>query len=608
MWTSKLFWKILLASVGPILLTAAALAWIVSVQQEKALKQELLGRLQVSALLLGSAVVDADRATNTDEEKQKVFEVVKRLGKETDTRYTVIDLDGTVIADSEKATYAEVVGMENHASRPEIRDAIVHGSGVSERFSRTMMRDFIYVAVHSTTEPDAPVMRASISMDETRQQVNQMQQLIWQIAGTVSVIAVIVTAYLVSRIVRPILRLTAAAEAMAANEDSHEIVTGGRDELGTLASSFKRMRSEVVRRISELRSHSEQMSAVLGGMVEGVVAVDADTRIVFANDSAGQLLGFSPAHATGQLLLSIVRDDELHRTVLNVLSSKGVVESRIDNFGPKKAVFVVVATPLPGEPCPGVVVVFDDVTERRRLESLRQEFVANVSHELKTPLSSIKAYSETLREGAINDENNNLLFVTRIEEQATRLQQLIMDLLSIARIESGQQTFEADDVNVQSVIDAIVEHHRATADAKSVRLVVDAAVDPPMFARIDEEALRQILDNLIDNAIKYTAAEGTVTIRLRNENEFLSLHVIDSGIGIESDKQERLFERFYRVDKARSRELGGTGLGLSIVKHLAQFFGGSVGVSSEYGKGSDFWVKLPSSQPTALASENRSAN
>lgn len=600
MWSSKLFWKILLTSLGPILLTAAVLVWLVSTQQERALKAQLLWRLQVSALLLGSATVDSERVPKTEEEKLKIFEMVRRLGQETNTRYTIILRNGAVLADSEKSTFAEVLRMENHGSRPEVVDSIKYGTGFSERFSRTMQYDSVYVAVLADAKPDAPIMRASISISETQKQIDEMQQLILQIAGTVSVIAVIVTAYLVSRIVRPILRLTAAAEAMEKNEEHQEVLAGGRDELGVLANSFNRMRSEVARRISELRLHSEQMSAVLGGMVEGVVALDSDMRIIFANDAAGQYLGFSPSHATGQLLLTIVRDEELHRTVENVLSSKGVVETRIDNFGPQKAVFVVVATPLPGEPCPGVVVVFDDVTERRKLESLRQEFVANVSHELKTPLSSIKAYSETLREGAINDEKNNLLFVTRIEEQATRLQQLIMDLLSIARIESGQQTFEADDVNVLSVIKPIVEHHEATAEAKNVHLVVDVDDHTPLFARIDEEALRQILDNLIDNAIKYTAADGIVKLRLDLENDFLTLHVIDTGIGIETEKQSRLFERFYRVDKARSRELGGTGLGLSIVKHLAQFFGGSVGVSSEFGKGSDFWVKLPRSQQKLL--------
>lgn len=600
MWSSKLFWKILLASVGPILLTAAALASLVAAQQQKSLREEILDRLHVSALLLRSAALESNRIPESDEEKRKIFETVRRLGQETDTRYTIVAPDGTVLADSEK-TNAEVALMDNHGSRPEILASLELGIGSSERFSRTMRRDFIYLAVHPVVDPNAPVVRASISLDETQQQLNELRRLIWQITGTVSVIAVIITAFWVSRIVRPIVRLTAAAEAMAENEDHQELLVGGRDELGTLAKSFNRMRSEVVRRLYELRAHSEQMSAVLGGMVEGVVAVDAESRIIFANDSAGQFLGFSPATATGQLLLNIVRDEGLHQTVTQVLSSKGVVESQIENFGPKRAVFVVVATPLPGEPCPGVVVVFDDVSERRRLESLRQEFVANVSHELKTPLSSIKAYAETLQEGAINDQQNNLLFVTRIEEQASRLQQLIMDLLSIARIESGQQTFEASDVDVLNVINAIVDHHTATAKAKGVSLSIDAVDEPMLFARIDEEALRQILDNLIDNAIKYTSNDGAVTLRLAHDSDSLMLHVIDTGIGIESDKQARLFERFYRVDKARSRELGGTGLGLSIVKHLAQFFGGSVGMSSEYGKGSDFWVKLPRSYPQVVA-------
>ena len=233
-----------------------------------------------------------------------------------------------------------------------------------------------------------------------------------------------------------------------------------------------------------------------------------------------------------------------------------------------------------------------DVTELRRLESLRRDFVANVSHELKTPLSSIKAYAETLCQGALEDPVNRLHFVQQIEEQAERLHQLILDVLSLARIESGRQAFEIKAVSLATVVQSCIDRHRDNAGAKQITLECEPRRDA-VHVRADAEGVRQILDNLIDNAIKYTPERGRVTIRWHVEEPMGVVQVQDSGIGIAAKDEPRIFERFFRVDVARSRELGGTGLGLSIVKHLAQFFGGTVGFRSEPGAGSTFEVRLP---------------
>jgi two-component system phosphate regulon sensor histidine kinase PhoR len=260
--------------------------------------------------------------------------------------------------------------------------------------------------------------------------------------------------------------------------------------------------------------------------------------------------------------------------------------------GADKLYLSVQVTPLPGNPCPGAVIVLHDTTELRRLERLRQEFVANVSHELKTPLSSIKAYAETLLNGALGDPENAQKFVGRIEEQADRLHALIQDMLSLARIESVQQPFVINPVNVEDVVRACVEDQRSRAEAKQIDISLDLP-ESALRVRADEEGLRIILSNLIDNAVKYTPEGGQVTVHWRSDGEMVSIDVIDSGIGISREDQSRVFERFYRVDKARSRELGGTGLGLSIVKHLAQAFGGAVDVQSSPGLGSTFSVHLP---------------
>jgi two-component system phosphate regulon sensor histidine kinase PhoR len=278
--------------------------------------------------------------------------------------------------------------------------------------------------------------------------------------------------------------------------------------------------------------------------------------------------------------------------------------------------------PLPGMPCPGVVLVMHDTTELRRLESLRRDFIANVSHELKTPLSSIKAYTETLRNGAVGDQDTSQRFLGRIEEQAERLNRLINDMLMLARIESDQQPFEIVAVELPTVVAKCLDDHRVAAEAKRIELSV-APDSPPCRVRADREGLHEILNNLIDNAIKYTPEGGRVTVGwneergARSEDEVgipqppapspalsglslsktqsptVRIYVRDTGIGIKPKDQQRVFERFYRVDKARSREVGGTGLGLAIVKHLAQSFGGRVSVASEVGQGSTFTVELP---------------
>jgi two-component system phosphate regulon sensor histidine kinase PhoR len=378
-------------------------------------------------------------------------------------------------------------------------------------------------------------------------------------------------------------------------------------------------------------------------MIEGVIAVDERRRIVLANRAAGLLFEFRPSTVEGRPLLEVVRNHAVHEAVTTALATSqpqrleaksGVVRGSPDP-APSGTVGRPATTgdhpgtrhvdihvqPLPGQPCPGVVLVIHDTTELRRLESLRRDFIANVSHELKTPLSSIKAYTETLRNGALEDRETSQKFLARIEEQTDRLHHLIMDMLMLARIESDQHVFEIVAVDVPEVVASCLEDHRPAAEAKHISLSIEA--DPlPCQARADREGLREILNNLIDNAIKYTPEGGQVSVSWRCDGSTIQhpaiaecsrlaprdevplaeredytcvvqIAVRDTGIGIKPEDQRRVFERFYRVDKARSRELGGTGLGLAIVKHLVQSFGGNIRVESEPGQGSTFTVELP---------------
>jgi two-component system, OmpR family, phosphate regulon sensor histidine kinase PhoR len=384
---------------------------------------------------------------------------------------------------------------------------------------------------------------------------------------------------------------------------------GGR--VGRLARLFERVAPQLEARIARLEQDRQQLRAVLSGMAEGVIAIDARRRLVFANASADRLFGLD-ATSVGRLVPELIRSPQIQEAVEATLASttpyQGEVTVASLEAGLRVSARVLAAhgTPLPGLPPPGAVLVFHDVTELRRLERMRQDFVANVSHELKTPLASIKAYTETLLDWALYDENVNDKFLHRIEEQADRLNQLILDMLSLARLESGHEVYEHGPLALAPVIGSCVESHLGRAEAKNQMFTFDPGpLNDATLVLADEEAVRQIVDNLIDNAIKYTPEGGQVRVSCQVQGDAVAVEVADTGIGIPHDDLPRIFERFYRVAKARSRELGGTGLGLSIVKHLVQSIGGQITVASRVGAGTQFTVKLPRYQaPVPRAREH----
>lgn len=380
-------------------------------------------------------------------------------------------------------------------------------------------------------------------------------------------------------------------KAMERGDYSRRAPSLDSDELADLVLAFHDAREQVARRVAELLENRDQMAAVLGGMVEGVLAVDAQCRVLLANDACRALLAIPARDLFGRPLLEVARNLDVQQHVSAALAGQDPAAREIPVATDSRRMLRVLATRLPGEPCPGAVVVLHDVSELRRLENLRREFVANVSHELKTPLSSIKAYAETLRMGAIHDPDHNLAFVERIEEQATRLHRLILDLLHLARVETGQEAFEFVEVSLEEACRTCAAHHAGAAEAAGVSLNVQGTEDTRVWA--DADGIRIILDNLVSNAVKFTPRGGQVTVRYRREGDLGVLEVEDTGIGIELQHQQRIFERFYRVDRARSRDLGGTGLGLAIVKHLCQAFGGDVRMSSTPGRGSLFQARLP---------------
>jgi two-component system phosphate regulon sensor histidine kinase PhoR len=400
----------------------------------------------------------------------------------------------------------------------------------------------------------------------------------------------------VRRISEPLAKLADHVRALSAGGNQQPLALDSRDELGLLAGAFNQLQRDLARRLEEIQENNERLETVLGSMVEGVLAVGPDRRILLANEAGRKLLDFATPEPVGRSLLEVTRARPVYEAVSQTLESATPVTTEFDAPGLQRRNLGLRATRLPGDPCPGVMVVIHDLTELRRLENLRRELVANVSHELKTPLTVIKGYAETLRLGAVNDPEHNLNFIRRIEEQADRLHELIQDLLQLARLEAGSETFDLGSVPLDELISECASQFGDIAAGKGIKLETESLL-ADVSAWADEEGVRTILNNLVDNALKFTPAGGRVSIRCRADSATVIVEVQDTGIGIPAEEQARVFERFHRVDKARSRELGGTGLGLSIVKHLAQAFGGHVSLESKPGSGSLFQVVLPRAEP-----------
>ncbi|MGL6076636.1 MAG: HAMP domain-containing sensor histidine kinase [Fimbriiglobus sp.] len=408
----------------------------------------------------------------------------------------------------------------------------------------------------------------------------------------------IVPAYLLAgKYTKPLEDLTLGADKLRAGDFGHRIAPAGGREFRTLANTFNGMSQRLAENFDELERDEDQLRTILSGMVEGVIAVNEHQSILFANERAGVMLGFHSETAVGRQLPEVVKLPAIPAIMQKSLSGGGPYHEEIELRATEKTL-TLYASSLPGAEKPGAVLVVYDVSEIRRLERLRQDFVANVSHELKTPLANIKSSIETLLDGAAEEPAVRLGFLTMIEAQANRLDALVADLLVLARVEAGEATLEFEVVQIEEAIHNCLDRHRTRAEAKGLTLNAVALGGCPqeLAVWVDHEALAQVLDNLVDNAIKYTTENGRVTVRWEADDQMVTFEVQDSGVGIPPEGLERVFERFYRVDRARSREMGGTGLGLAIVKHMVQIMKGTIRVFSTVNQGTTFRVSVPRAQ------------
>ncbi len=519
-----------------------------------------------------------------------VDKLCKDLGKITATRLTVILPSGKVLGDTEE----DPARMDNHGDRPEFKEAIMGRVGMSTRFSFTLGHNRMYVAIPIEDQGSIiGVVRASLPMTAISQ---ALRVYYFKIVLGGLAIALVVTAFsffISRRLSTPLEDLKRGALRFAQGDLGRKLPVPQTDELASLAEILNDMARKLEDRINALIRQGQMQEAVLSSMIEGVIAIDAEQRLIALNRAGASLLGVSPESTLSQNIIEVVEDPALRWFINRTLSAKDPIEGEVPlNNG--EQVLQAHGTSLrdPEGANIGVLIVLHDVTHLRRLEHVRRDFVANVSHELKTPITSIKGFVETLLAGALHEPENAENFLRIVAKQADRLNEIINDLLSLSRIEQDAERGQIflTTQKIKSVLEAALQVCELKAKARSIALHLRCPDD--LRARTNAPLLEQAVVNLVDNAIKYSEPNREVQVEAERSGPEVIIRVRDQGSGIKPEHLPRLFERFYRIDHGRSRQFGGTGLGLAIVKHIAQAHGGRVTVESTPGKGSTFSLHL----------------
>jgi two-component system phosphate regulon sensor histidine kinase PhoR len=508
-------------------------------------------------------------------------------------RVTVITADGHVLADSQ----SDPQTMENHATRPEILEAMAKGDGRSIRHSVTINRDLLYYAVRQNTFAGSTyILRFALPVETVDEVLSSFRHRLWVASFFILLIAGGICLLLSRSFTGRVERLREFSRRVADGDFRPLPRDGSDDALEALGISLNRTAARLERTIRTLTEERNLSSAILGSMVEGVAVVNGSERLVFANPGFAEILGLDVPPTSGSALVEVVRQTELVEAVRKVLRGEPRVQSEIVTGTLRQHYFAItVAAVLAGETT-GAVVVLHDITELRKLERVRRDFVANVSHELRTPLTAIQGFAETLLAGAIDDPQNRTRFLEIILEHSRRLARLTEDLLMLSKMDAERLELEIRRLSVSQLIESCLETAQRRATEKDLRISVNMPQRLPDIAG-DRRRLAEVLQNLLDNAIQYTLPGGQIMVSAETGEDEVIVTVSDTGIGIPKADQPRIFERFYRVDVARSREAGGTGLGLAIAKHLVDVHGGRLWVESEVSQGSQFHFSVPVYDP-----------
>ena len=586
--SKKLIWQIFPAFLLITLISLLAVSWYASSSLHHFFLDQTAADLKIRALLVEKQVV----AHLAPLDAAEVDAICKELGKQSATRITVILPSGQVIGDSRETPQQ----MDNHTDRPEIAMALKGNPGQSTRYSNTLRQQMMYVAVPLQKDlTTLGVIRTSVPITSIKAKLRSIQTKIALGGLLIAVLAAWISLLISRRIIRPIEEMKKGTERFADGDLSSRLAVPDSEELASLAEALNQMAAQLDRRIKTIVSQRNEMETVLASMLEGVVAIDNEERIININTAAAGFFDCNPEDCPGRNLQEVIRNSTLQRFVRKSISSKVTKEDDISLHHNGEKTLHLQSSPLldANKEQIGTLVVFNDVTHLRRLEDMRRDFVANVSHEIKTPLTAIKGFVETLRLGNVDKPEETERFLGIIEKHVDRLSFIVEDLLSLSRIEQEdeREAIQIEKGVILDVLKSAIQICRSKAEEKKIE--INHICDPKLTSYFDSSLLEQALVNLLDNAIKYSEPGSTIYMKANLNDAEVKIIVEDRGIGIAKKHLPRLFERFYRVDKARSRNLGGTGLGLAIVKHIAQAHGGNVTVESTLGEGSVFTIHLP---------------
>ncbi len=596
---TRFFWLLCTAFCALALMVVLACGSLASWHFRRALQARAAADLELEAGQLAALLAGAGRPLA----KSPADSLCKAFGRGVPARLTVILADGVVIGDSDQ----DPRFMENHAHRPEVSAALRGSTGIARRSSPTQSRPLLYVAV-PIRPPEAGeaaqaaplgVVRASLPLAVTDAPVRAFSARVWLLMLLAAIASAAIAAFVARQLVRPLHEIGSAVGRLAAGDLEARVPRVGQAEVAALAGALNEMADGFARRMRDVTRRSNEQEAVLCSMMEGVLAVDNESRIIRLNEAAARLLRVDSQRSQGRPLQEIARHVDLHRFVERVLSAQAPQEGefvvRDDARDEGERILQAQGTVLRDEKGSGIggLIVLNDVTRLRRLETMRREFVANVSHELKTPITAIKGFVETLIEGKNREPGETARHLDIVQRQADRLNAIVEDLLTLSRLEQddrGEQV-EFQLQAVHPILAGAVQACEVSAREKGIAVALTCA--PELAARLNAQLLEQAVVNLLDNAIKYSEPGRPVEISAARTAAGLVIRVRDRGCGISEENLPRLFERFYRVDRGRSRRQGGTGLGLSIVKHIVRAHGGTVNVESKPGEGSAFTVILP---------------
>lgn len=584
----RLLWQLYPPYLSLILLSLLAVSWYTS----RSLTTFFFDRNRIELETHARIIEGQLKAPVTLSNADLLDALCKNIGENTPIRLTIILPNGVVIGDSNETPRY----MDNHGTREEVVTALREGIGTSVRFSNTLRQNMMYLALPLKQDGrTTAVIRTAIPLTDVETAIRSLQLKIGFFGFVIALIAAGICLLISHRISSPIENMTRGAERFAKGDLKHRLSLPDTRELAGLSRALNQMAEDLENRMEAVTDQRNEYEAVLASMVEGVIAINMEQRILSINRAAAGMLAIPPGEMKGRSVLEAVRNRELHKFITEALEDGNPEEGDVVVHQVGEQILHTQCIPLNNAANHriGTLVVLHDVTRIRQLENMRRDFVANVSHEIKTPLTAIKGFVETLQNGTADTPEEQEKFLGIIKKHADRLHAIVEDLLALARLEQREENNELylQSRTVEKIIDTAVQVVKRKAEEKGIPIHVTC--DKSLEIEVDATLMEQALVNLLDNAVKYSSDGSPVYVEAESTQKEITIRVSDQGPGISRNHLPRLFERFYRVDRARSRSLGGTGLGLAIVKHIAQAHGGKVSVESTPGKGSTFSIFLP---------------